>query len=713
MDGERSGVKPTSTTLGFDYLMTSLARLELNGDVSKEYSKLPPPHSFPCQVGKTEKVTKKNRFKDIVPYDHNRVILCPQSSTLIDDMDENADYINASFIRSYINNDGYIATQGPMLGTVEDFWSMVWSENSRLIAMMCRLVEKCQNQSYKYWPEVGECLDVDDVIIKTDLEDDRGTHVIRKIGLRHMKTGERRDVIHLQFLSWPDHSLPCLPTFLRFWKTFRRFRSPSSGPPIIHCGNGSQRTGLLIALDSLFTQWEVTSSVDVVNCVARMREDRLGFFLTEVEYSFLYYAAVEAYMSHQTDRPVESFQRADSLGHINNAVALNTQDILREYSFIDTKRTQCTDQRLISCNTNGNFLCPDLCTERPFQSYQLPFPCDTGSIHVTPVPLCHQSLKRQSAECPIRLRHSVSLQEHEVFLGIGGVLPTECKYSFLVTPIPASSQTMDFWQMMFDTGCQCVVRLVSPLEAATLQPDKMPQSTSEFYLSLTSHGPLRDLVWKTNLMLRTTSQALVPFDSELPSELTIRVFTVAWSSPDKSIPPTECVTALCQNIATFLQDTSTSLIAVQCRDGWSTSGLFCAAYNVMASLAMDKEVDVYLLARMVQNRLSHTLSQNDDIIQNDILQKDHIIQNDILQNNDIIQNDILQNNDIIQNDILQNDDIIQNDILQNDHIIQNDILQNDNIIQNGILQNDMIQNGILQNDNILQNDILQNDKTST
>ncbi|KAH9505012.1 Tyrosine-protein phosphatase 69D, partial [Bulinus truncatus] len=99
MDGQRSGVKPTSTTLGFDYLMTSLARLELNGDVSKEYSKLPPPHSFPCQVGKTEKVAKKNRFKDIVPYDHNRVILCPQSSTLIDDMDENADYINASFIR--------------------------------------------------------------------------------------------------------------------------------------------------------------------------------------------------------------------------------------------------------------------------------------------------------------------------------------------------------------------------------------------------------------------------------------------------------------------------------------------------------------------------------------------------------------------------------------------------------------------------------------
>ncbi|KAK6995084.1 receptor-type tyrosine-protein phosphatase t, partial [Biomphalaria glabrata] len=45
--------------------------------------------------------------------------------------------------------------------------------------------------------------------------------------------------------------------------------------------NGAHRTGLLIALDSLFTQWEVTSTIDVVCCVVRMREDRVGFFPTE------------------------------------------------------------------------------------------------------------------------------------------------------------------------------------------------------------------------------------------------------------------------------------------------------------------------------------------------------------------------------------------------------------------------------------------------
>ncbi|CAL1531694.1 unnamed protein product [Lymnaea stagnalis] len=179
--------KPTLTTIGFDYLVTSLEHLELSGTLNKEYAKLPALCMFPCRVGKAEKSSKKNRWKDIITFDHNRVILCPQSANMMDSRGQLGDYINASFIRGYSNNDGYIATQGPMLGTVEDFWSMVWSENSRLVVMMCRLVERFQNQSYKYWPEVGECLDVDDVIIRTDVEDDRGTHVVRKIILRHVK----------------------------------------------------------------------------------------------------------------------------------------------------------------------------------------------------------------------------------------------------------------------------------------------------------------------------------------------------------------------------------------------------------------------------------------------------------------------------------------------------------------------------------------------
>ncbi|CAG5124873.1 unnamed protein product, partial [Candidula unifasciata] len=125
-----------------------------------------------------------------------------------------------------------------MLGTVDDFWNMVWSENNRLLVMMCRLVERCQNQSYKYWPDVGDCIDVDNITVSTDIEEERATYVVRKFSLRHSKTGEMRQVTHLQFTAWPDNSLPCVSTFVSFWKTYRRLKAstaPSLGPPLILC----------------------------------------------------------------------------------------------------------------------------------------------------------------------------------------------------------------------------------------------------------------------------------------------------------------------------------------------------------------------------------------------------------------------------------------------------------------------------------------------
>lgn len=56
------------------------------------------------------------------------------------------------------------------------------------------------------------------------------------------------------------------------------------------------------------------------------------FLSTQNEYRFLYHSVVEAYMSHQTDRPMESFHRSDSLGQVTNEAALKTKDIHREFS---------------------------------------------------------------------------------------------------------------------------------------------------------------------------------------------------------------------------------------------------------------------------------------------------------------------------------------------------------------------------------------------
>lgn len=81
------------------------------------------------------------------------------SVSIIDDstrvpLGKNKNYINASYIRIENHEEEYfyIATQGPLPETIEDFWQMVMENNCNVIAMITREIEggviKCEG----YWP---------------------------------------------------------------------------------------------------------------------------------------------------------------------------------------------------------------------------------------------------------------------------------------------------------------------------------------------------------------------------------------------------------------------------------------------------------------------------------------------------------------------------------------------------------------------------------
>uniref|UniRef100_A0A3Q4B847 protein-tyrosine-phosphatase n=1 Tax=Mola mola TaxID=94237 RepID=A0A3Q4B847_MOLML len=79
----------------------------------------------------------KDRYKTILPNPESRVILRSLEEEAAPDR-----YINANYIRGYKGAPrAYIATQGPMLHTVGDFWDMVWQERSSIIVMVTRLKE--------------------------------------------------------------------------------------------------------------------------------------------------------------------------------------------------------------------------------------------------------------------------------------------------------------------------------------------------------------------------------------------------------------------------------------------------------------------------------------------------------------------------------------------------------------------------------------------
>uniref|UniRef100_A0A8C5NYI8 protein-tyrosine-phosphatase n=1 Tax=Jaculus jaculus TaxID=51337 RepID=A0A8C5NYI8_JACJA len=76
--------------------------------------------TYPTTVAQRPKNIKKNRYKDILPYDHSLVKLSLITS------DEDSSYINANFIKGVYGPRAYIATQGPLSTTLLDFWRMIW-----------------------------------------------------------------------------------------------------------------------------------------------------------------------------------------------------------------------------------------------------------------------------------------------------------------------------------------------------------------------------------------------------------------------------------------------------------------------------------------------------------------------------------------------------------------------------------------------------------
>ncbi|XP_029411167.1 tyrosine-protein phosphatase non-receptor type 13 isoform X1 [Nannospalax galili] len=233
-----------------------------------------------CLIGQTKENRKKNRYKNILPYDTTRVPLGDEGG-----------YINASFIRIPVGTEEfvYIACQGPLPTTVGDFWQMVWEQNSTVIAMMTQEVEGEKIKCQRYWPNV---------LGKTTMANDRlrlalvkmqqlKGFVMRVMTLEDIQTGEVRHISHLNFTAWPDHDTPSQPddllTFISYLRHVHR-----SGPVITHCSAGIGRSGTLICIDVVLGLISQDLEFDISDLVRCMRLQRHGMVQTEDQYIFCY-----------------------------------------------------------------------------------------------------------------------------------------------------------------------------------------------------------------------------------------------------------------------------------------------------------------------------------------------------------------------------------------------------------------------------------------
>ncbi|XP_074936839.1 phosphatidylinositol phosphatase PTPRQ isoform X3 [Phalacrocorax aristotelis] len=267
----------------------------------------------------------KNRFPNIKPYNNNRVKLMPDAGI------PGSDYINASYVSGYLCPNEFIATQGPLPGTVGDFWRMVWETRAKTLVMLTQCFEKGRIRCHQYWPEDNKPVTVfGDIVITKLMEDIQMDWTIRDLKIeRH---GDCMMVRQCNFTSWPEHGVPeTTAPIIHFVKLIRASRAHDNTPMVVHCSAGVGRTGVYIALDHLTQHLSDHDFVDIYGLVAELRSERMCMVQNLAQYIFLHQCVLDLLTSKGSSQPIcfvnySALQKMDSLDAMEGDVELEWEE---------------------------------------------------------------------------------------------------------------------------------------------------------------------------------------------------------------------------------------------------------------------------------------------------------------------------------------------------------------------------------------------------
>nr|XP_060617079.1 receptor-type tyrosine-protein phosphatase epsilon-like [Anolis sagrei ordinatus] len=523
-----------------------------------EFQKLVSGLLHPCLAGKEPQNLPKNRYKSILPYDGSRVVL--QTS------DGKADYINASYIDGYRAPKRFIAAQGPLPGTVQDFWRMVWQEKTPVIVMLTGLVEQNKRKCDQYWPPDVQAEYGDITVTLSNTWAVPGI-VARTFSLKKAGTVTPRKVEHFQCLQWPDHGLPRDPAGL-LWLLEEVDRqaseAPSAAPIVVHCSAGVGRTGTFIALDSLLKMGRSEGQVDVFRCVQRMREQRASMVQTKGQYAFLYEALLEGLLCGNTGVPVDEAHTHTS--HLEAPMSRFTQEFQAVERLSELFSLAPRTEAQKPCNRAKN-RSPEI------------LPAD-GSR-----PLLMSSLKADGTPGYINATFVDGYGQGE---------------RFLATQLPLPDTQADFWALAWDYRCSALVLLDSPSELDQTCPTFWPVSGKSTYgaitVALSSEEP------RTGYTVRELSLSSGQQPGAPPLE--VRLWHLQdWPSAQRHPQHLPTLLRLLSEVeGEGWPSSSDDHILVTCRDGVSRCGLFCALSFVCEQIRAEGLLDVSRAARMVKRR---------------------------------------------------------------------------------------------------------------
>ncbi|XP_047423777.1 receptor-type tyrosine-protein phosphatase mu-like isoform X6 [Mugil cephalus] len=399
----------------------------------EEYESFFEGQSAPWDSAKKDENRMKNRYGNIIAYDHSRVRL--------QDGEGGSDYINANYVDGYHRPNHYIATQGPMQETVYDFWRMVWQENTAAIVMVTNLVEVGRVKCCKYWPDDTEIYgDMKVTLIETQLLSE---YVIRTFAVEKRGVAEIREVRQFHFTGWPDHGVPLHATgLLGFIRRIKAKTPPTAGPTAVHCSAGAGRTGCFMVIDIMLDMAEREGVVDIYNCVRELRARRVNMVQTEEQYVFIHDAILEACLCGDTAVPANQLR-----------------SVYYEMSRLDP---QTNSSQIKEEFRTLNMVTPTLRVE---------------DCSISLLPRNHEKNRCMDVLPPDRCLPFLISIDGESSNYINAALMDSYKQpsAFIVTQHPLPNTVKDFWRLVLDYHCTSIVML-NDVDPAQLCPQYWPEN---------------------------------------------------------------------------------------------------------------------------------------------------------------------------------------------------------------------------------------------